>query len=261
MACWCEAVCRCIRFRPDRKAVYEELTQHLCDSAEALEEQGMEPQDAARRAVENMGDANQVGQALNRGHGPVLGWLWLISRWTVGIALAALVVTAYPLGQVAHRYTWQREALYEQLYTAGEGDRPGENYWGVFTPDCAQKAGDYTFSVERAVRRRWDGQDSLYFTLRARSGKFWLPAPRILDRLYAVDSTGLVISNRYDTATTAEPEVSGNQQGISLPGLAEYECWVTGVRPDAQWVEICFDGFGRGFRLRVSMEGAVHDEG
>lgn len=259
MARWCEAACRCIRFEPDRKAVYEELTAHLRDSAEALEGQGLDPREAALRAVENMGDASEVGQALNRGHNPVLGWLWLISRFTAWFALAALVAVVF-LGQAAQRYTLGRGNPMEPVYTAGEGDRPGENYWGVFLPDCEQKAGDYTFSVERAVRHRWDGQDTIYFTLRARTWEFWLSPPEILNRLYAVDSTGAVILNRHNTTTTTEPEVCGNQQGVYLPGSVEYECWATGVSTDAQWVEICFDDMGRSFRLRINMEGAVDDE-
>ncbi len=260
MSCWCDAACRCIRFRPDRPAVHEELMEHLRDGAEALEQAGLDPEEAARQAVENMGDPVQVGRALNRGHSPVVGWLWVASRWALGLALAALVVAGLPWSKVTGRYTFTREEWAEAPYIQQEYDRSGENYWGVVHPTDAVNVGDYTFAVDRAVRRRWDGADTVFFNLQATSWKFWRPGPDLLSRLYAVESTGRVIRNRIDGYWSTDPEVSGNRVGRDRPGLAEYGCWVTGVSPKAQWVEICFDDFGRSFRLRIPLEGAVEGE-
>ena len=85
---FCNAVCEKIRFRPDRPGVYEELLAHLQDSAALLEEEeGMEGAQAAEEAVKRMGDAEEIGILLDKAHSPLLGWLWMLSKWFLRISL------------------------------------------------------------------------------------------------------------------------------------------------------------------------------
>lgn len=70
-----------VRFRPDRGAVRRELAGHLDDSAAALQQaEGMDAETAYAQAVENMGDPDEIGRALDRAHSPLLGWTWLVSK-------------------------------------------------------------------------------------------------------------------------------------------------------------------------------------
>ena len=78
---WVDAVCGEVRFRPDRKAIEKELRIHYEDHCKALERLDYEPELAAKRSLRAMGDAQEVGQALDRVHKPWLGWLWEASRW------------------------------------------------------------------------------------------------------------------------------------------------------------------------------------
>ena len=66
---------------------------HMEDNCADFRRIGYEPEEAARRALEAMGSAREVGEALNRAHKPWLGWLWRISRWLVVLCAAALVWT------------------------------------------------------------------------------------------------------------------------------------------------------------------------
>lgn len=87
---WVDAVCQCVRFQPDRRAIAKELRAHYEDHCRDLERLNYDPALAGQRALEAMGNAQEVGYALDRVHKPWLGWLWEVSRVMV-LALALLL--------------------------------------------------------------------------------------------------------------------------------------------------------------------------
>lgn len=87
---WINAVCQEIRFRPDRKGIAKELRIHYEDHVRDLLRLGRAPELAEQRALAAMGNAQEVGWALDRVHKPWLGWLWEISR-VLTLALALLL--------------------------------------------------------------------------------------------------------------------------------------------------------------------------
>ena len=89
-----------VRFRPDRGAVRRELAGHLDDSAAALQQaEGMDAETAYAQAVENMGDPDEIGRALDRAHSPLLGWTWLVSK-VLCIAVCIFLGAPLVLGNV-----------------------------------------------------------------------------------------------------------------------------------------------------------------
>lgn len=90
---WVEEVCSRIRWKPARRQVREELEAHIEDQEEAFLAEGMEKQEAEKRAVETMGDARTVGEKLDRIHRP--GWDWKVVLMTViMIAVGSLVLVS-----------------------------------------------------------------------------------------------------------------------------------------------------------------------
>ena len=83
-----QAVCACLRHATpkEKDAVAQELQDHLADHADALVEAGWDPEQAQAHALEAMGEAQEVGQALDREF--PLRWL-VLSR----MALAALILS------------------------------------------------------------------------------------------------------------------------------------------------------------------------
>ena len=77
---WVDAVCDCVRFRPDRKQIEKELRTQYGDHYQDLIRLNYAPELAAQRALEAMGDPREVGRALDRVHKPWLGWLWEFSQ-------------------------------------------------------------------------------------------------------------------------------------------------------------------------------------
>ena len=70
-----------------------ELRVHYDDHVKDLLRLGRDPALAEERALEAMGDAQEVGRALDKVHKPWLGWLWEASRT---LALALTVLTLVP---------------------------------------------------------------------------------------------------------------------------------------------------------------------
>ena len=63
-----QAVCSCLRHATaeEKQAVAQELQDHLADHADALVEAGWDPEEAQAHALDAMGEAKEVGQALDQ---------------------------------------------------------------------------------------------------------------------------------------------------------------------------------------------------
>lgn len=88
---WRDKVVDQVRFWPDRAAIAKELDAHYEDHVKDLERIGFEYELAQERALNAMGDAEEVGRAMDKAHKPGLGWLWLVSKW---VAILCIVTVA-----------------------------------------------------------------------------------------------------------------------------------------------------------------------
>ncbi len=93
-----DQVVKRVRFIPDRYEIEEELASHIEDRAADFEEgEGLSLEEAERAAIERMGDAKEIGAALNRQHNPVIGYLWYLSRIPLVLLCVVLVFQLVPL--------------------------------------------------------------------------------------------------------------------------------------------------------------------
>ena len=96
---WVDTVCEQVRFQPDHRSIAWELRDHYEAHVQDLLRLGRDPALAAERALEAMGDAQEVGRALDKVHKPWLGWLWEVSRWLAwGLTVLALVTLFWTVG-------------------------------------------------------------------------------------------------------------------------------------------------------------------
>lgn len=84
-----ETVLKEVRFPFDRKQISKELEAHLEESIEFHIEPGTDQEMAEKKAVKDFGDPKEIGKMLNKVHKPLLGWLWLLSKY----GLIALTIT------------------------------------------------------------------------------------------------------------------------------------------------------------------------
>lgn len=93
---YCRQVAGQIRWKRARLAVMQELEQHILDQQAAYQAQGYGEEEATQMALDQMGNAREIGQALNQIHHPQTPWLLL--GLTAGLLVlgAALQFALFP---------------------------------------------------------------------------------------------------------------------------------------------------------------------
>jgi len=93
-----EKVVKRVHFIPDRYEIEKELIAHLEDSALYLQDyEGLSPEEAEKAAIERIGNADEIGTALNRQHNPFLGYLWYFSRIIMVLLCVVVVLQFIPM--------------------------------------------------------------------------------------------------------------------------------------------------------------------
>ncbi len=128
---FCDHVCMYVRFRPDHEAITAELTAHLEDHKDAILEihPDMTLWEAERRAVEAMGNPEELGRWLDSIHNPLFGWLQIWFVRAVCILAASVLVLALPQAERVHN----QAADIQRLRSWGPSDR--EHVTADFAPD------------------------------------------------------------------------------------------------------------------------------
>jgi len=93
-----EKVVKRVHFVPDRYDIQLELAAHIEDSALLIQEQdNLSPEDSEKAALERMGNADEIGIALNRQHNPVLGYMWYFSRIIMVLLCIIVILQSIPM--------------------------------------------------------------------------------------------------------------------------------------------------------------------
>lgn len=118
-----ETVAACLRNASpkERKAVRQELEDHLQDHAEALEAAGYPPEQAQAHALEAMGDPKQVGEELSAAF--PLRW-WVLSRVAGCVALITLLLILFWLPEPISNLYHYHQAKYDPLSFQWNQDVP-----------------------------------------------------------------------------------------------------------------------------------------
>ncbi len=253
---WADRAAKHVRFFPDRAGVRKELQEHMEDRYEALTAGGLDERAAAEKTVAAMGDADQVGEALNKIHAPLLGWLWLLS---CGLIAAALVLGFLHMSGRADHATWPNRLWDSESFTettrdvldAIDGEWHGQIRAGLWESGAAGTCGDYSFTVPKAAL--WthtgvdDGRYDLFLQLRV-SRKFWTPhfTWTGLSGFFLLDSLG----GRYDYA---RGWYAAEYMGDFL--TSGWDIVLHDFPTDAEWVELHYHREGYDLVLRVDLKG------
>lgn len=147
-----------VRFRHDRREIRQELTEHLEDARDAAEERG--EVDPAAAALSAMGDPVELGKALDREHGPLLGWVWRLSRWVMVLTILLSLIPALNMSLILVSSGWQ---LLFPPYSDNTEDH-GEILWRM---DLDQKDSFYNITVKLDELVAYaDGSYSLRYQVR-----------------------------------------------------------------------------------------------
>lgn len=199
---WLLRATKDIRFGPDRKAVSAELQEHIEDKIFDLKRlyPGMSDEAAAQRALDQMGDAAEIGRELAKIHRPWLGYLWRCSQVLLGVFatfLAFLALTGLFSKWPGHT----SESVY-----AGEGiNNFIQRYLGL---EAAREPidlelpvpiqmGEYTITFQKAEFWRSNQDISgrqfdqiIHFVFEVEYDRPWESPYQFIERMWAEDEKG-----------------------------------------------------------------------
>lgn len=230
---WLDRATRQIRYAPDRKAVRQELEDHILDRQESYIAQGLGEYEAQQKAVADMGDPNAIAEELGRIHAPWWGYLWKLSR----VALV-LVVIWFGISAFSHfrqdglpdYYTPFKPQTGDMFtYASGKTSR----VLSTWELEGSVKLGGYRFSVPVAYLEHmepWtyeDGTNSeglyiLRIYLRSGTWKLWEPSSLAQDMILA------------HTATDSR----GLQYAYGMEEGQDYMCYTYEGSPGVGWYEV-----------------------
>ncbi|MGM9522337.1 MAG: permease prefix domain 1-containing protein [Oscillospiraceae bacterium] len=246
-----------IKYKPERKEVYEELYAHLEDKFDGLVSAGLPEREAEKLTLRAMGDADEVGRALAKVHRPFWGYFLRLTKVLLVITVLQFFISVFNLPEYLDR--WSGESDVEQrLWNSPEA---GEVF---YYPDCRDSSDGYTFTVTRVMThdaKTESGEEyhPFYFTVKSFNLRLWIDCAEVRE-FYAVDSFG----NLYYPDSTiprekAERSLVGNYY-YDGPFTYKYEMWLEGYVGGAEWVEIRYDDFGRDICLHIDLtEGVTYE--
>lgn len=233
---WCETVTDCVRFKPDRYSIAEELKAHYEDHIKDLERIGYDTALAEERALLAMGDPEEIGRAMDRAHKPWLGWLWMVSRWLV---LAVFLLVLYTL-------------FCNGLPEWGASNGLDQDGWQsvaheVVVSPRALPMGSYELTIDDVQCIRYpelEGQYDLRLTITVETAKFWLDDPQFDECLSAIDSNGVPYHHHW------KPFIHGS---VSYGGDSGW-IWLEQIENAPEWIEITHKTAGWTIRLDLPRE-------
>lgn len=249
---WAGSAVKFIKFKDDRERVKHELMAHMSDARDAYIDAGFEPYEAESRAIEAMGDADEVAQRLSDIYRPFWGRLWKITRffavWTV-VYMIFLFFTAAE----GNSWFYDCDTYFEPLY---------ENASDCIVADTGSRdkvhINGYTITLPRAVVLKDQGSMNIWFTIKLTNIDPSLKRPNIIDEIYAVDDCGKRYSPRIMYRELDENDLAGNIVFVS-PFKTYYEMWLTGVDERVNEITFCYDRFGQYFELKLPLRGGSND--
>ena len=264
---WCDTAVSYIRFKPDRPPVRQELLEHMQDKYDDYVGRGMEPSEAERQTIREMGSEYETGKLLNKTHKPYLGWVWQATRWLVGLMVVLVIWNGIQWALDLHIRDVESVFLQHQydVYTdtayQSEDGRIRNERILYLEPNCSACSDGYTFTVTKAAY--WEGMyeneetNGFYFLLEVSNPRPWMGYTDTPRWFSAVDSLGNCYYNMYesDRTTGTAPAVVGNGMRTGLFTWT-FDMWVENYcSQEAEWLELRYDRDGRDLRLRIDLTG------
>lgn len=251
MRMWVSNATRLIRFGPDREAAAKELTEHIEDKTLDLQRifPTMTEREAMQRAMDQMGDAEEIAHELGKIHKPWLGYLWRASQVLVwsALILSVLGMVGLDMSDCAGRLYYAAKDWMEYSRDVseifGEHVPDGDRRLALYYPNAEKRLGACTISVPRAARYQPEGEEAALYLEMCFDYDF--PAHRndiIYYFLWAEDDLG----NRY-------MENGHKFEAEKHSGLTKvYRCLILDVPEEAKWIEFHYE-YRPGLELRVDL--------
>ena len=271
---WIVRATQQIKFAPDRSSVAAELREHIEDKIFDIRRiySDMPEDEAMQRALNQMGDAEEVGRELAKIHTPWLGYLWRASQV---LLCAACLFIAFQI--------WMGIDLWPgfgptSFYSTGEGvehymEKRYPEYYDAKPTELvlpqSVTAGEYHIAVTRAElwgtteeQPDWKYEREIYLTFEVEYDRFWETPAQFIDRLYAVDDLGnKVLSWREFNEWEGEPApihyTKFGGMTYKTPRLCRYEIIIPVPAWEAKYLDVRYDWIGTEISFKFDLTGGA----
>lgn len=252
-----------IKYMPDRRAVYDELRQHVDDRCESFLEQGIPKEEAVDKTVTVMGDPKELAQQLAAIHRPFWGFAYSILKWASILVLGA----AFLIGLWNYLSPYLRSSYYSRYsspsyssgnpYT-GEGDAFSGKTQAIYL-EPEQSFSDSGYTVMLTDLTVWTAPDwdfaRCHFLVEIISAIPWTDGPMFTNTLRVRDSNGteyLCYLDQSDFDKGDQLLLEKYHTG-PLQWLCDMHFHIHGE--PVTWIELYYDRDGREHAIRVDLTG------
>lgn len=265
---WCEQAASRIKFKPDRKKVINELYDHAMERFEDLSSKGLDDDEAEKRTLESMGDAEALSFRLAVIHRPFWGYFMRTCQVLLIVILCLDIIPVWNYFDDLQLQDHPPFLDFDPYEPSSYGDDTGRTLLHLSHPSDSFSTDGSTFKLTDAViytSTRSDGTVSapiLCFQIRQSSllprtehdEYFTSNYASITSSFFVKDSLGNTY-NGYLGKSTSDVRTLHSYSMQSGLFTASYECWINDFPTQAQWVDICYERDGRSYTMRIDLTG------
>ena len=265
---WCHSATCMIRFKPDRKAVYNELMGHLEERRDAYIEQGLDEKEATTKTLDAMGSPYKIASQLGAIHRPFWGYYLRVAKILLFILLVLSLIPIRNYIKSLPLYNKLGYWDFNVYSTASYGGDTGRTLLHMSKPNLSFSSDGSKFTLTNAVvfteysERNQRYVTRLYVLIQQES---LLPQTEHSEYLTSFGITAWFIArddlgNVYPGMMEKHDPDKGTVQTDSIQtGIftSLHECWITNFPPEAKWVEIGYERDGRSYALRIDLTGGA----
>lgn len=263
---WCESATCMITFKPDRKAVYNELMGHLEERRDAYIEQGMDEKEATEKTLEAMGSPYKIASQLGAIHRPFWGYYLRVAKILLVILLVLGLKPIWNYTTSLPLFTNLGYTDFNVFDAASYGGDTGRTLLHLSKPNLSFSSDGSTFTLTNAaVFTEYSEYNQKYFTrlyvlihqkslLPQTEHNEYLTSFGITAWFVARDDLGNVYPGLMEKH---DPDGGTLQTDSTQTGLftSLHECWIPSFSPEAKWVEIGYERDGRSYMMRIDLTG------
>lgn len=263
---WCHSATILIRYGPDRRAVSRELRGHLDDAFEAALARGMTEDEAAKHALESMGQAKDIAPQLAAIHKPFWGYMIRVSQIALAVLLVLCLLPLWDYATDLNLYDAPHVQSFDVYDPASYTDSSVRVLHHLSEPDVSFSSEAGTFTVTDAAvfttfsQENGSSSTQLYLLMRQTGWLPWMERAGyfrfdgVTQWFSARDSLGNVYDGIWEKPSEDRVRLISDavQSGIFT---GTHELWINDFPQDATWVEILYTRDGREYVLHIDLTG------
>lgn len=259
---WCTYAVSKIKYTPDRRAVYDELRQHLDDRCESFLERGMSKDEAVAKTVEVMGDPRELAPLLAAAHPPFWGYACSITKWLMRIIAVVMLISLLVTGYKTLNVKTTGSKQYYSYEQSNNYDRTRILY---AKPNCSDTSDGYTFTVTRVAIQQeildsLNGNQTfiyeLFIEVEVKKPHIWTSDCFGTDAFWGLDNLGNKYASCYN-ADGIEPMSCRTNTNNHFTQYYDYHITYVDFNPaeELTWFELHYDRAGRDVILHIDLTG------